>query len=270
MKQQDHIKAFIQAHREAFDTEIPGAYGWESLEKTLQRADSADALELELLCNRPLLDTAEPGSALWARIEAELDAAPAEADPLEQYIRTHREAFDTAEPDLRVWSAIVGATGEAPGASRPAKVVHVNWRQNLLRIAASMALLITGLSIGIWYGRGSAEPAGMAMSQVSTEYAELEQYYQRDITGKQMRLTSLGGNQPGEVIDDLEQLDRIMQELRQELADVPPGNREQVVRAMIENYKAKASILQRVLERLEQNKTDQPAQHAPQHEIENI
>jgi hypothetical protein len=42
-----------------------------------------------------------------------------------------------------------------------------------------------------------------------------------------------------------------MLELRGELANVPPGNREQVVRAMIDNYKAKAAILERVLERLE-------------------
>ncbi len=44
-----------------------------------------------------------------------------------------------------------------------------------------------------------------------------------------------------------------MEQLRQELAIVPPGNREQVVRAMIENYKAKTAILQRVLERLEES-----------------
>ena len=49
----------------------------------------------------------------------------------------------------------------------------------------------------------------------------------------------------------------IDEELRQELANVPPGNREQVVRAMIENYKAKASILERVLERLEESKPNQ-------------
>ena len=55
----------------------------------------------------------------------------------------------------------------------------------------------------------------------------------------------------------MQQIDLAMQELRAELTDVPPGNREQVVRAMIENYKAKTAILQRVLERLEPTKTDQ-------------
>ena len=59
------------------------------------------------------------------------------------------------------------------------------------------------------------------------------------------------GSQSADVNVDLQQLDNIMTELKNEMANVPPGNREQVVRAMIENYKAKTSILQRVLERME-------------------
>jgi hypothetical protein len=64
-------------------------------------------------------------------------------------------------------------------------------------------------------------------------------------------LASIRGSQPAEVRADLEQLDKAMEELRLELANVPPGNREQVVRAMIENYQAKLIILKRVLERLD-------------------
>jgi hypothetical protein len=91
------------------------------------------------------------------------------------------------------------------------------------------------------------------MSDVSGEYKELEQFYQRDITVKREKLATFTGSQPAEVGEDLEHLDEIMAELRRDLADVPPGNREQVIRAMIENYKAKMAILQRVLERLEQS-----------------
>ena len=43
-----------------------------------------------------------------------------------------------------------------------------------------------------------------------------------------------------------------MAELQRELGSVPPGNREAVVRAMIETYEAKTNILKRVLERLQQ------------------
>jgi hypothetical protein len=60
------------------------------------------------------------------------------------------------------------------------------------------------------------------------------------------------GSRPAEVYTDLEQLDATMAELQQELATVPPGNREAVVRAMIETYEAKTNILKRVLERLQQ------------------
>jgi hypothetical protein len=122
-----------------------------------------------------------------------------------------------------------------------------------MRMAASLALLIAGIGGGIWYERNGNATEGMAMSDVSGEYKELEQFYQRDITVKREKLATFTGSQPAEVGEDLEHLDEIMAELRRDLADVPPGNREQVIRAMIENYKAKMAILQRVLERLEQS-----------------
>ena len=89
------------------------------------------------------------------------------------------------------------------------------------------------------------------MADVSPEYAELERHYEHDITDKKEKLATFTGSQSADVLQDLDQLDRIMEELRRELADVPPGNRQQVVRAMIENYKAKTAILQRVLEHLD-------------------
>jgi hypothetical protein len=155
-----------------------------------------------------------------------------------------------------------------PLAKQPAIKVTMGWQRSILRAAASIALLLTGVGLGLWYAHHDEKAiAGMAMSDVSHEYAELEQYYQRDIAGKQVKLSSFSGSQPAEVHEDLDQLDDMMAELRQELANVPEGNKEQVVRAMIENYKAKTAILQRVLERLEQTKTTNSGK---KHEIKSI
>ena len=120
-----------------------------------------------------------------------------------------------------------------------------------MRAAAAIALLIVGAGLGLWYaGQQNTQNNGMTLGQVSVEYAELEHYYQRDIAAKQQQLVAYTGNN-SDVELDLQQLDGVMHELQQELANVPPGNREQVVRAMIENYKAKAAILERVLDRLQ-------------------
>lgn len=263
MNRSDSIETYIREHRTAFDSALPGAHGWPSLDKALDRLSGADSLEVELLLNRVLMDTETPAESVWAGIEQFLDAQKHyNPDPLERYIHEHRDAFDSEVPDLKVWANI------ADKVPAKAKVVHINWQRSLLRAAASVALLVTGLGLGIWYAR-SAETPAMAMSDVSNEYAELEQFFQRDISGKQQKLASFTGSQPAEVHEDLEQLDNVMSELREELANVPAGNREQVVRAMIENYKAKTAILERVLERLEPTKTETKNSNSG-NEIKNI
>ncbi len=263
MNRTDLIETFIRDKRHAFDAATPGAHGWQDVENALERLRSADGIETELLLNRILMDTEMPSKNVWAGVEQFLDERKnCSPDPLERYIRNHREAFDTEVPDLKVWTNIAA---EVPV---KAKIVGINWQRSLLRAAASVALLVTGLGLGIWYAR-SAETPAMAMSDVSNEYAELEQFFQRDISGKQQKLATFTGSQPVEVHEDLVQLDNVMAELRQELANVPAGNREQVVRAMIENYKAKTAILERVLERLEPTKTETKNSNSG-NEIKNI
>lgn len=244
---EDKLRIFVQQHRQGFDTATPSDETWRSIERTLQRLPAACAIERTLLFNRPLLDTTEPAAHVWNNIEQQLDAGKT-TDPLETFIRNNREDFDQETPDLSVWSNINGGLeGSAPK-------MRTMWISKISRIAAALALLITSVGIGVWYGQNNpnGSQAGMSLAEVSDEYAELERYYQGDIAVKQQKLVSYTSNDTeADVLNDLEQMDTIMEELRTELANVPPGNREQVVRAMIENYKAKAAILQRVLERLE-------------------
>ena len=241
------LKIFIQKHREAFDGAVPGAHGWPGVERMLDRLPASDALERQLMCDRILLDTETPSEAVWAGIEITLNETAGNTS-LESFIRQNRDAFDLETPDEKAWESIAGNLPK-PRAIK----VHIGWQRSLMRMAASLALLIAGIGGGIWYERNGNATEGMAMSDVSGEYKELEQFYQRDITVKREKLATFTGSQPAEVGEDLEHLDEIMAELRRDLADVPPGNREQVIRAMIENYKAKMAILQRVLERLEQS-----------------
>lgn len=259
------LEQFIRNNRETFDTAEPNPLIWSSIEKVLDRASNSDRLEQFILLNRPFFDAAAVPDFTWNNIGQVLSETPSSpTDPLETFIRAHRSDFDSETPDLRVWAAIEQAVP-----AQSATIVRVHWHRTLLRAAASVALLVAGISIGIWYANGDvASQTGMAMSDVSTEYAELEQYYQRDITAKKEKLATLVSYRDQDLDDDLLQMDNVMSELRAELANVPPGNREQVVRAMIENYKAKSAILERVLEHLEQK---QPATtNSGNHEVEKI
>ncbi|HRI59654.1 MAG TPA: hypothetical protein PK228_08020 [Saprospiraceae bacterium] len=264
MNRSDTIENFIREHRSAFDTAVPEEQVWAGVEKALDRLRDADGLETTLLLDRTLLDTEAPSERAWEGIEQFLNEKRNNAtDPLERFIREHREALDSEVPDLKVWANIVKET------PAKAKIIGIGWQRSLLRAAASVALLVTGLGLGIWYAR-SSEPSAMAMSDVSNEYAELEHYFQNDIAGKTQKLATFTGSQPTEVHEDLDQLDDVMTELKLELANVPEGNREQVVRAMIENYKAKAAILQRVLERLEESTKTEKINSDSNNEIKNI
>lgn len=262
------VKIFIQQHRNAFDLALPDAHCWQGVVRVLNRLPHADALERTVLLDRLLLDTQMPSDQVWAGICAGLEnCEPSTPDPLEQFISTNRIQFDAAEPDLNVWRKITGVVDEAaPNIAKRLEITHNKPAQRrfsayFLRAAAAIALLITGMGAGFWYAQ-SSRPSEMAMSEVSSEYAELEHYYQRDIAAKQQRLANFTGSIQAGVTDDMADMDRVMAELRLEMVHLPPGNREEVVRAMIENYKTKAKILERVLQRLEQHtpKTNQQEQ----------
>lgn len=263
----DTIKNFIQQYRAAFDRQVPGAHSWPNVERALDRLQSADALERMIAVDRVLMDTEAPAACVWENISAQLDRQHGAADLLECYIRDHRDELDLAIPGEGLWS---GIEKTLPGQKRPkAVVVRMSWQRQLIRVAASLTLLLSGIGIGTWYARSTA-PDGMEMADVSSEYGELEQYYRRDIAVKQEKLATFTGNRPAEIQMDLEQLDQIMADLRRELADVPTANREQVVRAMIENYKAKTAILERVLDDLDTTRQPEKDNSDAGHEIKNL
>lgn len=270
---QDIIEQFITRHREALDAAPPDAHGWGTLERLLERLPDADALERQLLCQRPLLDLEETPPMLWGSICRQLDAAP-NTDPLERFILKNRAALDTAEAPDAVWEKLSTSTPEnnpqtpSRGNTVRLRFLSANTGRRLMRAAAALALLLTGAGIGMWYDSVPGKPAQtVALGEIAPEYAELEQYYIRDIHLKQQQLNRISVNEDHDVTQDLAQLDQMMEELRSELQHVPPANREKVVRALIENYKAKAAILERVLERLEQT-NENP--NSEEHEIDRI
>jgi phosphoglycolate phosphatase-like HAD superfamily hydrolase len=254
------IEQFIEQHRAALDVATPEALGWRGVEQVLTRLPKADALEQAILFDRPLLDVAEPSAEVWANIEKQLSPPKTTRttdDALETFVRNHRDELDHATPDLRVWEQLAQTT------VAPVAPMRVAWRSRLLRVAAAVALLVVGAGIGVWYAQQQQEAvAGLRLGDVSAEYAELEQHYERDISAKKEKLaqfTSIA--QTDDIQADLDQMDKVMNELRQELANVPPANRKQVVRAMIDNYKAKTNILQRVLESLEQQQQQEQSRN---------
>ncbi len=164
-------------------------------------------------------------------------------DNLEKFISENRPDFDDKKPPKDIWRAIdqhLDQKGE-----KSARLIPI-WRY-ASRIAAAVILIGSGVLIGLNLNNQSSDV--VAVEEVFPEYFEAEQYYQNEVKEKVAQLASF--NHDTEIIDDLEQLDKNYEELKNELSQAPPDKQEQIVNALITNYRTKLSILERVLDRIQ-------------------
>ncbi len=188
---------------------------------------------------------------------------------LENFIAENRAAFDRAEPPGRVWQAVEAAL-EAKKEKPKRKIFFLP--TNFKMMAAAASLVLFGAVAGWFFGQKGAEKGEpeIALATFSPEAAEAERYFSRQINSKKAALAS----QPfhsDQVEKDLDAIDQAMAELKSELANVAPDRREQVVNALIENYKIKLSILERVLDHAEPKASDSIEPHNKKsHEQEHI
>ncbi len=169
-------------------------------------------------------------------------------DRLEEFINENRDQFDDKVPNLKVWADI-----EKELAPPKAK------RISLFRMASVAASVIILLGVGAFFGKKYATSNSISKEQVvsleeiSPEYGEMESNFQKEISQKHARLANY--NYDESINDDLMDLDLTLEELRKELVNVPKGSEEQIVQAMIRNYESKIRILEIVLEKIDQSKS---------------
>jgi len=174
-------------------------------------------------------------------------------DQLENYIRDNREAFDDAVPSLKVWAGIDKELGTqnttVPKSGRRISL----WR--VMTMAASVVLLLgVGAIIGRQLSLGNSVQNNLASdNEVFREVEDMKSYYETEIKNKEAQLVQY--KERKNIAPDLEQIDQHLQELTEELKSVPAGSEEQVINAMINSYQAKAAILEKVLENLENKKS---------------
>lgn len=175
-------------------------------------------------------------------------------DQLEEYIRDNREAFDDAVPNLKVWAAIDKELNtQATSTPKTGRRISL-WR--VVSIAASVVLLLgVGAILGSQFNSGNEVRGNLASdNEVFREVEDMKTYYETEIKSKEAQLVHYSERK--NIAPDLAQIDQHLKELMEELKSVPAGSEEQVINAMINSYQAKAAILEKVLENLE-NKKDQ-------------
>ena len=171
-------------------------------------------------------------------------------DHLEDFIKNNREDFDFREPKETLWSAIEKELPEQKKGG--GKVKRMIWRS--MSIAAGLVLLV-GL-IGTWaYNYGVQQGEINSLADISTELGEVERHYKGEIKEKLGQLVAI--HKDAGVTEDLKEMESFLNELKQDLAETPVHEREVVIQAIIENYRSRVELLERVLDRLPNHSSQQ-------------
>jgi len=158
-------------------------------------------------------------------------------DKLEKYIDEHRAEFDTEQVPVMLWDKINNDLDESKSRNR-----------TLLRMmsvaAVGLVLLCMGLLVGIQLGASNP----MDSSPALREFAKAESYYANQYNVKWSEFQAIEP-EASTVADDLQQLDAVYAELKNELQKNPDLNTDKVIDALLENYTTKIEILETVLEK---------------------
>jgi hypothetical protein len=164
-------------------------------------------------------------------------------DNLEKFIHDNRTAFDSEVPSLKVWAAIDRAANQ-----KEARRIRL-WKN--LRVAAAVAVLLVAGGIGGSFitQANQGNSATAILQETAPEYFEMEQYFQGQINQQINQLASYDPD--AQVLQDLDQIDQAMLELKEELRTAPKGKGKEIVENLIRNYQMKIAILERVLDKME-------------------
>ena len=177
-------------------------------------------------------------------------------DKLEQFVLNNRDEFDELEPSAELWKGI-GKIEVKPKLARYS-IQPLKW---VVRIAAAVFIFV-----GSYYFhdyRSEHQQLSQANEYLNTDnqlyntLIEAEYYYTAKIgfeTEKFYRLA--GGNSllRDEIQSELKELDDEFTELKEDLKD--NADNEEIIAAMIQNYRLKLSILQEMMVQMQQVKKE--------------
>lgn len=173
-------------------------------------------------------------------------------DKLEEFIIDNREAFDIYEPNPRLWNKV------RDNLTPPTQVSLRPWIAHTRRLAA-VGLVLLGLLAAGFFGRRYQHAQLAKQSPAIPELREAEVYYTSMYTDKLHDARAVFAKFPevaAEFNGEISLLDSITSSLKADLKD--DAANADVVQALIENYRMRLTILERLLDELraaEQPKT---------------
>jgi hypothetical protein len=176
-------------------------------------------------------------------------------DKLEKYILDHRDQFDDQEPGPSVWGRVD---------TRKTPVIRINWKDITWKAAAVAAIFVASYFFHDYMASRNHPELNQVgeniqdASPMVKELIEAEAYYTSLINLKKdevFRLTASNPDVRREIDMEMVDLDRVFSELKDDLKD--NADNEEVIEAMIQNYRLKLDILEDILLQLKQSHESQ-------------
>mgnify|MGYP001102269792 CR=1 FL=1 len=173
-------------------------------------------------------------------------------DRLESFIENNRDSFDAYEPRERVWDGLK---------NRKKKVISVNkrkWTLYVSRIAAASLIFIASYAFHEFMENRNTTAGKQKdeLYQSVPELKEAEIYYNTMVSQKLEELEPYFTSMPAlknDLNQDLTELDSTYSSLKKDLKDNIAN--DQVIEAMIQNYRMKLQILEDLLYEFKQDNT---------------
>lgn len=170
-------------------------------------------------------------------------------DRLEKFIIDHRDEFDEFEPNPALFKGVK---------TRRPVIRMINWNSPLWKAAAVVVIFVSSYFFHDWMSQRSpkndmAESQTGTSSEIVNMLIEAEAYYTSQISARQEEFNLATASNPeikAEINYDLKVLDSVYADLRRDLKDNAAN--EEVIEAMIQNYRLKLEILEDVLSQMRQ------------------
>ena len=163
-------------------------------------------------------------------------------DDLEKFIDRNRSDFDNAFPSLKIWSDIENKLDQNMGNK------NGKWRKNFglwLGLISFVIVVITAAYIVI--GKQKEQPKQMLFAEVEN----LEHFYQLQ-TNKMIK--SVSNDFSILQNPDLQDIEKHITEIKQDLGELPTGSEEKALKALLESYRTKLMIIEKILDHHEMSK----------------
>lgn len=170
-------------------------------------------------------------------------------DRLKKYIDLNKDAFDSLDIPADSWNSIENKLHGSK--SKRLRIIRYS------SIASAAALIGAFLYIAV-----IRQQAGDELMAEENQLSETELYYATQVNQKRAQVYQMSASHPelqNEMELDLAELDTAMVELKRDLKD--NVDNAEVVEAMIQNYRMKLSILEDIMQFLEEQQENNEQKH---------